>query len=328
MIIMAEEKTIELKIKKPNWKTISIALIAVLAVSVFFNLKSPSGMFIAKEQLAKTAVDYINNNLVQAGTSVSFVSVEEEKDLYKITISYQDKIMPVYITKDGTNLFLSQPLDITKELPKETAQQASQTSETPKTEKPTAELFVMSFCPYGVQAEDAMKPVFDLLGDKADIKIRFIAQTGDTVDSVQSLHGATEAQEDLRQICIMKNYDSKIFWNYLAEFNKNCPSTYRDASALDTCWKAAANKAGINIAKIETCSKSSEALALLREDEKAASRYGVSGSPTLVINGVVYNGARTSDAFKQGICSGFNTQPSECSQTLSSTASTASGGCG
>lgn len=324
---MAEEKTIELKIKKLSWKTISIVLVAVLAVSLFFNLKSPSGMFLAKERLAKTAVDYINNNLVQPGTSVSLVSVEEEKDFYKITISYQNKQTPIYITKDGNNLFLSQPLDIAKELPKE-ATQASQTSEAPKKDKPTAELFVMSFCPYGIQAENTMKPVFDLLGSNADIKVRFIAQTGDTIDSVQSLHGTTEAQEDLRQLSIMKNYDSKTYWNYLAEINKNCPSAYRDASALDACWKAAAAKAGIDAVKIETYSKSPEALALLKEDEKAASKYGVSGSPTLVINGAVYNGARTSDAFKQGICSGFSAQPSECSQALSSTAQAASGGCG
>ena len=38
-----------------------------------------------------------------------------------------------------------------------------------KTDKPNVELFVMSFCPYGVQAETAMKPVVDLLGDSADI---------------------------------------------------------------------------------------------------------------------------------------------------------------
>ena len=75
-----------------------------------------------------------------------------------------------------------------------------------KSARPSVELFVMSFCPYGVQAENAMGPVVDLLGSKADIKIRFIATVnGATPDTVRSLHGLSEAKEDLRQLCIMRS---------------------------------------------------------------------------------------------------------------------------
>jgi hypothetical protein len=174
-----------------------------------------------------------------------------------------------------------------------------------------------------------MKPVVDLLGSKADIQVHFIANVGGTTpDSVQSLHGAVEAQEDLRQVCIMKYYDQKTYWKYMMLIDANCSSKYSDATAYDTCWKDSAKTAGIDTSKIDTCSKGSDGINLLKADEALTTHYGVSGSPTLIINGVVYSGARSPEAYKTAICSAFTTVPTECSQSLSSASATASGNCG
>jgi hypothetical protein len=54
---------------------------------------------------------------------------------------------------------------------------------------------------------------------------------------------------------------------------------------------------------------------------------GVSGSPTLIINNVDYSGARTAEAYKTAICSGFTAEPTECSQTLSEDSTSANGSC-
>lgn len=43
-----------------------------------------------------------------------------------------------------------------------------------KTDKPEFKFFVMSFCPYGNQAEDIIKPVAQLLGDKATFTPQYI----------------------------------------------------------------------------------------------------------------------------------------------------------
>lgn len=43
-----------------------------------------------------------------------------------------------------------------------------------KTDKPQFDFFVMSFCPYGNQMETILRPVFDLIGTKADIRPRYI----------------------------------------------------------------------------------------------------------------------------------------------------------
>ena len=43
-----------------------------------------------------------------------------------------------------------------------------------KAEKPQLDFYVMSFCPYGNQMETTLKPVFDLLGNKVELKPRYI----------------------------------------------------------------------------------------------------------------------------------------------------------
>jgi predicted DsbA family dithiol-disulfide isomerase len=332
------EKTVEKDIKiaekkfhKMNiWMITSIALIVVLAgVLIFFGAGNGSTNTTTanNQDVSDKAVKFINDNLVQPGTNATFVSSSEFEGLYNVTVEYQGRNISVFLTKDGSNMFISSPLNISQELPQETPTATPEPTEIPKTSKTTAQLYVMAFCPYGLQAEAAMKPVVDLLGTDADIQVHFIANVGGTTpDSVSSLHGAVEAQEDLRQVCIMKYYNQKTYWNYMTTINNNCSSLYRDAS-YDACWKNAATKAGIDISKIDACSTGSEGINLLKADETLTTQYGISGSPTLLINGMTYNGARTADAYKAAICSGFTTSPAACSQNLSTTGAAAAGSC-
>lgn len=50
-----------------------------------------------------------------------------------------------------------------------------------KTDKPQLDFYVMSFCPYGNQMETTLRPIFDLLGNKVDLRPRYIFEkiTGD-----------------------------------------------------------------------------------------------------------------------------------------------------
>lgn len=52
-----------------------------------------------------------------------------------------------------------------------------------KTDKTELKFFVMSFCPYGNQIEDVIRPVVDLLGDKADIVPQYIFDKIDNIDT-------------------------------------------------------------------------------------------------------------------------------------------------
>jgi predicted DsbA family dithiol-disulfide isomerase len=171
-----------------------------------------------------------------------------------------------------------------------------------------------------------MKPVAELLGTKADIKVRYIVSiNGDSVNSVKSLHGISEAKEDLRQICVAKNSPQK-YWSYITELNAQCYPIYKNATQLELCQKNITESLGIDNRQIETCALGSEGLALLRADETITKTLRVTGSPTLIMNGQIYSGQRTPEAYKQAICDRFETPPAECSVNLSAQAVAASSG--
>lgn len=332
----SEKKTHEknLSFKINLWQALAL-IFAVLFIGALLG-KIPTlggtssfGTQISSNDAANKAVSYINSNLIQSGSS-SLVSVQESNGLYNVTVNYQNQNIPVYLTKDGTLLFVSMPIDITKS-PTSVATATSSQAQV-KTAKPTVDLYVMSFCPYGVQAEGFMKPVADLLGSTADFRVRFIATiSGNTTGSVQSLHGSEEANEDLRQECIMKYYPTSTYWNYVQNFDNNCPSLRGNDTAVDNCWKNAASQFGIDTTKIQTCANNGEGLGLLQQDVALVNQNGISGSPTLLINGVTYNGDRSTAAYQQAICSSFTNPPAACSQTITSTntsTAAASGGCG
>ncbi len=190
---------------------------------------------------------------------------------------------------------------------------------------PDVELFVMSFCPFGTQAETAMEPVVNLLGPKADITVRYITSIQGT--TVSSLHGPAEAAEDLRQICIHEYYPGQ-FWPYLTAFIQNCYPEVQNATLLAACQANTMQALGIDSGKIGTCASGSDGLGLLTLDEQATAQYGVQASPTLIIDGQVYNGDRTPEAYKEAICSAFATPPAECATNLSTQTTTSTGGCG
>ena len=66
---------------------------------------------------------------------------------------------------------------------------------------------------------------------------------------------------------------------------------------------------------------------LLQNNITLNDQYGITGSPTLLINGVVYNGQRSAEGYKQAICSAYSNPPEECGITLSGSTGTSSGSC-
>lgn len=188
----------------------------------------------------------------------------------------------------------------------------------PKSDKPKVELFVMSFCPYGLQSEKALMPAWDLLRNKADISVKFVSY---------AMHGKGEIDENTREYCIQKEQPAK-FSAYLKCFFEG-----RNGSAPD--YKTCLATAGVDQVKLNTCvSKADKQFGITAKYDDQSSwlsgrypiypiheadnnKYQVQGSPTLVINGVQAEVARTPEAVKQAICAAFNNAPSECAQTLS-----------
>jgi hypothetical protein len=137
-----------------------------------------------------------------------------------------------------------------------------------------------------------------------------------------SMHGLNELREDMRQLCIFRDYGIGTFFNYTAQINNGCK-----LSEVDTCWKPIAGNSSINATAVEACVES-DGLALVKAEKALDDRFGIGGSPSIVINDAVYDGSRAANDLKEALCTGFNSKPSECSQTVSDTGQQAQGGCG
>ena len=268
-------------------------------------------------------ISYFNTNLAPANSNATLIRVIERYGVYQIAVNYQERNTSFYATKDCNLMFTG--IYSLKETPAPTTSPKATTAPTPvplpvKSARPSVELFVMSFCPFGVQAEAAMGPVVDLLGTKADFNIRYIATVnGDTVDQVKSLHGLPEAKEDLRQLCVDEYYPEKV-WPYLMDLNALCYPLTKNATQLASCQQNVTATLGMDNQKIETCATGSEGLALLEADEGVTTSLKVTGSPTIFMNGQKYAGQRTAEAYKQAICERFETPPSACAVNLSAPA--------
>lgn len=154
------------------------------------------------------------------------------------------------------------------------------------------DLFVMSQCPYGVQAEDLVMPILEKFEGKANFNLYFIAR--EAGGSFTSLHGQPEVDEDTRQLVIIKNYPDKFF-DYLTCFNKN----YQGG---DSAFESCAAEAGIDAAKVKEIAASDEGKKLFSDNVKKAGELQVQSSPTIYVNGAQYSGSRSEASITAALC--------------------------
>jgi len=327
-------------------KLIIFAVVVIIIASacyVYFGAKD-NKIVLTPEQANAKVEEFINNNLMQEGKRATIKEVIDEGDLYKVVVdigSGQD--INSYLTKDGKKFF-PQVMDI-EEIEKQLAEadntadaaanQTPATTVTIKQDKPTVEVYVMSHCPYGTQIEKGILPVLEALGDKIDFSLKFCDY---------AMHDKKELDEQLTQHCIQKEQSNKLI-GYLKCFLEKGES--------DSCLP----KTGINTAKLNSCVAEADKQFKVTEmyndkttwksgrfpqfnvDKADVDRYGITGSPGLVINGQKIQSSRDANSLLKAICSGFNNQPDECSAELSGatpspgfgfdkTGASSSGGCG
>ena len=153
--------------------------------------------------------------------------------------------------------------------------------------KPQVELFVMSFCPFGVQAEEELLPFIAKYADAVDFKLRFIANfteedASDTSGKLKftSLHGEVEVIENLRQIAISQLYPDQFFDYLLCR-----------AEHLKSAWTQCAEKTGLDIDRVNQAIESEQIKQRFAFDIQRSAALGVRSSPTLVIDGRVISGS-------------------------------------
>ena len=295
--------------------------VVIFLVLIFFAFNGLKKYFAPKVLSAERAADRILNTVntyFAQGKKATFSGKPtEESGLYKVKLSLNNNIQPFYLTKDGALLFFpGGTVDISKLKKTAKKEQPANKEQIPTAQKPVIELFIISLCPYGVGAERQILPIINNFADKVNFQIKFIVNVrGTSIDEVASLHGNNEVREDVRQAAIMRYYPDKLL-AYIEKIKENSCLISCGALKLEDYWKKAAEELRMDTKKIESFAYGEEGMSLLRQNEADAEKYGVTASPTLIINGVkskaIYQNMKV---LKQAIFSAFMNPLDTCSNS-------------
>jgi glutaredoxin len=150
-------------------------------------------------------------------------------------------------------------------------------------------LFIWSYCPFGVQAQGPVAEVASLLKNSADF-VSILYYDG---------HGDYETQQNKIQECIQK-LDEDKYWAYASKFVSeiypNCGAS-QDISCNEKQSSALMKSLGIDSTAVMDC-VNSEGESLISKASSYAQQFGVTGSPTILINGVKVSVARNAESIK------------------------------
>ncbi len=171
--------------------------------------------------------------------------------------------------------------------------------------KVNLEFYVMSHCPYGTQVLDAIAPVLAKVGNYVNFKVDYIASINPD-GGFNSLHGQTEVDENIRELCVMKYYPENYkYMGYIV-----C----RDKTIQSTDWQSCATQSGMDVAKIKACSEGEEGSKLHVDSIGRSTKAQASGSPTIFLNSQKYSGGRRDADFLKAICNALSEKPAACSE--------------
>ncbi len=293
-------------------------IVAALALT-FLVVGCSSGISeIEAKNLAET---FINENLLSGGITASVLDAVPESGFWKLTIELSDgREVNSLISQDG-KIFVPEAIYI-EEIEAAAVQEASAAEEAQanllatleKTERPIIELFVMSHCPYGTQAEKAILPALDVLGDSVDFQLKFVNYV---------MHGEPEVLEQRQQFAISSQFPDKLI-PYLQEFLAAGDSVAALAAVGLTEADLADTIAAVDSEFEITKNLEDESLwlsgrfPLFNTHTTEVEKYGVQGSPAFVVNGKLIEGvARTPAGMLGAICAAFENAPESCSAELS-----------
>ncbi|OGI15783.1 hypothetical protein A3K63_00205 [Candidatus Micrarchaeota archaeon RBG_16_49_10] len=311
-----QKKTITVKIPSVGnpMAVLTVVLLVLLALSVLYNVKLAKG---AKTDVNATGLMYIcptgqcdTKDIDEWSSGIGVSAKGYEADwarspigLYlegsKVAIVDVSSKANYYTTMcEGTNLEAA----CTESKAAATETQKSACESVKKVDEPVLEAFVVSYCPYGLQMQRVLTEVQKTIGKDVDIKVRYI---GAVVDGkITSMHGEQEATENHRQICMREEQASK-YWDYISCFIK--------AGETDPCL----DEAKIDKAKLTSCmSDANKGLKYAQVDFDGQNKYGVSGSPTLILNGEKASefdfGGRSVQGVGSMLCCSMNKRSSGC----------------
>jgi len=136
-----------------------------------------------------------------------------------------------------------------------------------------------------------------------------------------------EVEEQLNQYCIQKEQPTKLLPYLKCFLDKGdgaacITETKVDKTKLAACTKKADSEFSVSKNKADKSTWLSGYYPLFNVDKALNEKYGIQGSPTLVINGEQVSSARDPNSYLNVICQAFTEgkAPASCDTQLSTTA--------
>ena len=314
-----------MKYLKQYWGIILAVILTIILIGTTNKSAKFSGLLLSGgNKVAQGAIQYINDNLLQSGQTATLGEVKNVSGVYKFKLTIGGSEYESYVTKDGKILFTSGIEMVaatgTKESTTTTTVSKQSCEDLTKVDQPIIEAFVVSKCPFGLQMQRILAEIVKNIPEVAQyIKVEYMGAVNN--GKVSSMHGDEEAQENLRQVCIREEQPNK-YWDYITCHIKkgdvdSCSTIANiDKNILATCL----NDVNKSIAYIQKDFENQDKYNDTPECKQDPTKCAVGGSPALILNGKAVSefdfGGRTAEALKTVICCGFKTQPSFCSQKL------------
>lgn len=183
-------------------------------------------------------------------------------------------------------------------------------------------VFVMSQCPFGVKALNAMEEVLTAFKDDGiTFEVHYIASENPD-GTFKSLHGQPEVDENIRELCAIKHYPKLDKATGLPEYMKYVLCRNKDIRSKE--WQKCAVD-GVKADVIEKCFSGDEGKKLHAEDIKDAQSLGIGASPTWLANNKFQFSGVAPEQIKKNFCA-YNKDLKGCAKTLSEGAQGTGGG--
>jgi len=282
----------------------AILIAGLIVAGAIVSVNRPGVETLPSDKVGEKIISFINEELFQGAGTASLKDITKESGLYKMKILVNGQEVDSYATLDG-EFFFPDAFNLSEFSIPESSTEPTSCGDINKSNNPLLEAFVVSKCPFGLQAQRILNNVVKNIPSLINsIKIRYIGAIVN--NEITAMHGEPEAQENLRQICLREEQADK-YWTYI-----DC---HLKSGEVDSCLT------GIDTSNLNACmTDSSRGLKYAQEDFDVQELYGVTGSPTLILNGGKVSeydfGGRTAQALKSLACCGFENQPNFCSQNL------------
>lgn len=275
-----------------------ILLLIVLSVSLAGcsqdgGEEEPSdGTGLSAEEAKSKTIDYINDNLVMANTTATAVSVEDKGSVYEVMTQYRGNEVPLYISKDGEQLFLKAFNLSSEETAGQTQELSAEEAEAKTIDYVNNNLVMPGSNASAVSVEE--KPyVYEVLteyqGQQQPIHI--------SKDGRYLLLGALNTSEELPQPTPTATVTATA-----------SPYTTEQLEEFVACL----NQSGMTIYGAEWCGHCQDLVNTLgghdivnpiyiecTENKQLCQNKGIEAYPTITINGTKYTGSRTIQALSQ-----------------------------